>query len=79
MRCSRRRPPGATAARHASARAAIPNRLLLFAIDPAMADAVGMRAGVWNAAIAAWRREQQFERTRRVRPELLPPAADDLP
>jgi zinc transport system permease protein len=29
-------------------------RLLLFAIDPAMADAVGMRAGVWNAAIAAW-------------------------
>ena len=32
-----------------------------------------------HAAIAAWRREQQFERTRRVRPELLPPAADDLP
>lgn len=27
-----------------------------------------------HAAIAAWRREQQFERTRRVRPELLPPA-----
>lgn len=26
-----------------------------------------------HAAIAAWRREQQFERTRRVRPELLPP------
>lgn len=30
-----------------------------------------------HAAIAAWRREQQFERTRRVRPELLPPD-DDL-
>ena len=26
------------------------------------------------AAIAAWRREQQVERTRRVRPELLPPS-----
>lgn len=26
-----------------------------------------------HAAIAAWRREQQVERTRRVRPELLPP------
>jgi len=32
-----------------------------------------------HAAIAAWRREQQFERTKRVRPELLPPVADDLP
>ncbi len=28
-----------------------------------------------HAAIAAWRREQQVERTRRVRPELLPPGA----
>ncbi|WP_294179185.1 tRNA (guanosine(37)-N1)-methyltransferase TrmD [uncultured Schumannella sp.] len=27
-----------------------------------------------HAAIAAWRREQQVERTRRVRPELLPPS-----
>ena len=26
-----------------------------------------------HGAIAAWRREQQFERTRRVRPDLLPP------
>ena len=26
-----------------------------------------------HAAIAAWRREQQFERTRRTRPDLLPP------
>jgi tRNA (guanine37-N1)-methyltransferase len=26
-----------------------------------------------HAAIAAWRREQQLERTRRVRPDLLPP------
>ena len=26
-----------------------------------------------HAAIAAWRREQQYERTRRVRPDLLPP------
>ena len=32
-----------------------------------------------HAAIAAWRREQQFERTRRIRPDLLPPVADDLP
>ncbi len=32
-----------------------------------------------HGAIAAWRREQQFERTKRVRPELLPPVADDLP
>lgn len=27
-----------------------------------------------HAAIAAWRREQQLERTRAIRPELLPPA-----
>jgi len=27
-----------------------------------------------HAAIAAWRHEQQLERTRQVRPELLPPA-----
>jgi tRNA (guanine37-N1)-methyltransferase len=27
-----------------------------------------------HGAIAAWRREQQIERTRRVRPDLLPPA-----
>ena len=27
-----------------------------------------------HGAIAAWRREQQLERTRRVRPDLLPPA-----
>jgi tRNA (guanine37-N1)-methyltransferase len=26
-----------------------------------------------HGAIAAWRREQQLERTRRVRPDLLPP------
>jgi tRNA (guanine37-N1)-methyltransferase len=32
-----------------------------------------------HGAIAAWRREQQFDRTRRVRPDLLPPLADDLP
>ncbi|MEO5536001.1 MAG: tRNA (guanosine(37)-N1)-methyltransferase TrmD [Pseudolysinimonas sp.] len=32
-----------------------------------------------HAAIAAWRREQQFERTRRVRPDLLPPIQDDSP
>jgi tRNA (guanine37-N1)-methyltransferase len=32
-----------------------------------------------HAAIAAWRREQQFDRTRRIRPELLPPLGDDLP
>jgi tRNA (guanine37-N1)-methyltransferase len=32
-----------------------------------------------HAAIAAWRREQQFERTKRVRPDLLPPVADELP
>lgn len=31
-----------------------------------------------HGAIAAWRREQQFERTKRVRPDLLPPIADDL-
>lgn len=30
------------------------DRLLLFAIDPAMADAVGLRARAWNAAVAAW-------------------------
>jgi tRNA (guanine37-N1)-methyltransferase len=28
-----------------------------------------------HAAIATWRREQQVERTRRIRPELLPPDA----
>jgi tRNA (guanine37-N1)-methyltransferase len=28
-----------------------------------------------HGAIAAWRREQQLERTRRVRPDLLPPSA----
>lgn len=28
-----------------------------------------------HAAVAAWRREQSVERTRRVRPDLLPPAA----
>ena len=27
-----------------------------------------------HAAIAAWRREQQLERTRRIRPDLLPPS-----
>jgi tRNA (guanine37-N1)-methyltransferase len=27
-----------------------------------------------HGAIAAWRREQQLERTARVRPDLLPPA-----
>ena len=32
-----------------------------------------------HGAIAAWRREQQFDRTRRARPELLPPVGDDLP
>ena len=32
-----------------------------------------------HAGIAAWRREQQFERTKRVRPDLLPPVGDDLP
>ncbi|MGV3711525.1 tRNA (guanosine(37)-N1)-methyltransferase TrmD [Pseudolysinimonas sp.] len=32
-----------------------------------------------HGAIAAWRREQQFERTRRTRPDLLPPGADELP
>ena len=32
-----------------------------------------------HAAIAAWRREQQVERTRKVRPELLPPVTDELP
>jgi tRNA (guanine37-N1)-methyltransferase len=32
-----------------------------------------------HGVIAAWRREQQFDRTRRVRPELLPPVGDDLP
>jgi len=32
-----------------------------------------------HAAIAAWRREQQFDRTKRVRPDLLPPVGDDLP
>ena len=26
-----------------------------------------------HAAVAKWRREQQIERTRRVRPDLLPP------
>jgi len=31
-----------------------------------------------HAAIAAWRREQQYERTKRMRPELLPPAGDAL-
>ena len=30
------------------------DRLLLFAIDPAMADAVGMRTRVWNGLIAVW-------------------------
>ncbi|GAA4265210.1 tRNA (guanosine(37)-N1)-methyltransferase TrmD [Frondihabitans peucedani] len=29
-----------------------------------------------HGAIEAWRREQQLERTRRVRPDLLPPATD---
>jgi len=28
-----------------------------------------------HAAIAAWRNEQRIERTRQVRPELLPPEA----
>lgn len=28
-----------------------------------------------HGAIAAWRREQQLERTARVRPDLLPPAS----
>jgi tRNA (guanine37-N1)-methyltransferase len=32
-----------------------------------------------HAGIAAWRREQQFERTKRVRPDLLPPVGDELP
>jgi tRNA (guanine37-N1)-methyltransferase len=35
-----------------------------------------------HGAIAAWRREQQLERTRRVRPDLLPPegaSADSAP
>jgi len=31
-----------------------------------------------HGAIAAWRREQQYERTRRMRPELLPPVGDEL-
>jgi tRNA (guanine37-N1)-methyltransferase len=30
-----------------------------------------------HGAIADWRREQQIERTRRVRPELLEPQAPD--
>lgn len=30
------------------------DRLVLFAIDPAMAAAVGMRTGWWNAALALW-------------------------
>ena len=30
-----------------------------------------------HGAIAAWRREQQLERTRRVRPDLLPGGQDD--
>lgn len=29
-------------------------RILLFAIDPEMAVAVGMRRGLWNAALAVW-------------------------
>jgi tRNA (guanine37-N1)-methyltransferase len=29
-----------------------------------------------HARIATWRREQQVERTRRVRPDLLPPEAE---
>lgn len=29
-------------------------RLILFATDPAMAAAVGMRAGMWSAMLAAW-------------------------
>jgi len=32
-----------------------------------------------HGAIAAWRREQQIERTHRVRPELLEPQAPDAP
>lgn len=32
-----------------------------------------------HGAIAAWRRQQQVERTKRTRPDLLPPAADGLP
>lgn len=31
-----------------------------------------------HAAIAAWRREQQLERTRNIRPDLLPPHSDPL-
>jgi ABC-type Mn2+/Zn2+ transport system permease subunit len=37
-----------------AAAAALRARLLLFAIDPEMAAAVGMPTGAWSAAIAAW-------------------------
>jgi ABC-type Mn2+/Zn2+ transport system permease subunit len=37
-----------------AAAALLRDRLLLFAIDPAMAAAVGMPAGIWSAALAAW-------------------------
>ena len=34
--------------------AALRDRLILFAIDPAMAAAVGMRTQVWNTGLAVW-------------------------
>jgi ABC-type Mn2+/Zn2+ transport system permease subunit len=34
--------------------AALRDRLILFAIDPAMAAAVGMRTAAWNTALAVW-------------------------
>jgi ABC-type Mn2+/Zn2+ transport system permease subunit len=37
-----------------TAAAALRDRLILFAIDPAMAAAVGMRTRLWDAALAGW-------------------------
>jgi len=45
---------GALALVSAGLAAALAPRLLLFAMDPEMAVAVGMRRGLWNAALAIW-------------------------
>ena len=45
---------GLLLAASAAAVAALRDRLILFAVDPAMAAAVGMRTALWNTALAVW-------------------------
>lgn len=45
---------GLLLAASAVAVALLRDRLILFAIDPAMAAAVGMRTGLWTVALAVW-------------------------